>query len=72
VPQVGLTFESEVAAYSFYNSYARRIGFSIRKCHVKHRADGSLASKYMVCSNEGLKNSNQTHPRKKERASTRS
>jgi hypothetical protein len=73
VPRVGLTFESEDAAYNFYNSYARRVGFSIRKCHVKHRAsDGTLASKYMVCSNEGLKICNQTHLTKKERASTRS
>jgi hypothetical protein len=73
VPRVGLTFDSEGAAYNFCNSYARRIGFSIRKCHVKHRAsDGTLASKYMVCSNEGLKNCKQTHLIKKERASTRS
>jgi hypothetical protein len=73
VPRVGLTFESEDAAYNLYSSYARRIGFSIIKCHVKHRAsDGTLASKYMVCSNEGLKNCNQTHLTKKEHASTRS
>ncbi|TVU08181.1 hypothetical protein EJB05_41572, partial [Eragrostis curvula] len=72
VPKVGLTFESEDAAYKFYNSYARKTGFSVRKCHTKHRADGTLASKYMVCSNEGHKNSNPKKQPKKERASTRS
>ncbi|EEE57002.1 hypothetical protein OsJ_06752 [Oryza sativa Japonica Group] len=53
VPKVGMTFQSEDDAYNFYNSYARRVGFSVRKCHVNYRADGTLSSKYMVCSNEG-------------------
>uniref|UniRef100_A0A0D9WMZ8 Uncharacterized protein n=1 Tax=Leersia perrieri TaxID=77586 RepID=A0A0D9WMZ8_9ORYZ len=39
VPKLGMTFESEEATYNFYNLYARRVGFSIRKCHVKHRAE---------------------------------
>ncbi|KAL6628960.1 hypothetical protein ACP70R_028725 [Stipagrostis hirtigluma subsp. patula] len=65
VPKVGMAFETEEKAYDFYNSYARSVGFSIRKCHTKMRADGTLSSKYLVCSNEG-------QPAAKQRASTRS
>ncbi|KAL6888293.1 hypothetical protein ACP4OV_009319 [Aristida adscensionis] len=65
VPKVGMIFDTEKKAYDFYNSYARSVGFSIRKCHTKMRADGTLCSKYLVCSNEG-------QPAAKQRASTRS
>ncbi|CAD6204525.1 unnamed protein product [Miscanthus lutarioriparius] len=53
VPRVGMAFTSEEDAYRFYNAYARKVGFSIEKCHTKQRADGTLSSKYFVCSNEG-------------------
>ncbi|XP_062221242.1 protein FAR1-RELATED SEQUENCE 5-like [Phragmites australis] len=60
-----MTFDTEKEAYDFHNSYARSVGFSIRKCHTKMRADGTLCCKYFVCSNEG-------QPAAKQRASTRS
>lgn len=66
-----MTFDSEDDAYKFYNAYAGKVGFSIKKCHSKHRADGTLSSKYFICSNEGCKNSNPKNQPKKERASTR-
>jgi len=66
-----MTFTSEDDAYTFYNAYARKVGFSIRKCHTKHSADGTLSSKYFVCSNEGHKKTNPIYKPKKERASTR-
>ncbi|KAF0936065.1 hypothetical protein E2562_038522 [Oryza meyeriana var. granulata] len=73
VPKVGMTFNSENEAYDFYNSYARNVGFSIRKNHTKTRADGSLCSKYFLCSNEGQPVASTAQPgRKKKRASTRS
>jgi hypothetical protein len=30
-PHLEMEFESEVAAYEFYNEYSRRIGFGIRR-----------------------------------------
>ncbi|XP_012703729.1 protein FAR1-RELATED SEQUENCE 5-like [Setaria italica] len=53
VPEVGMAFESEDKAYEMYNTYASKIGFSIRKSHTKRRGDGTLCQKYLVCSNEG-------------------
>jgi zinc finger SWIM domain-containing protein 3 len=67
-----MTFKSENDAHCFYNSYAKTVGFSVRKCHGNKRANGTLRAKYFVCSSEGQKNSNSTHETKKERASTRS
>ena len=66
-----MIFTSEEEAYKFYNAYAGKVGFSIKKCHTKHTADGTLSSKYFVCSNEGHKNTNREYQPKKERASTR-
>ena len=66
-----MTFTSEEDAYRFYDAYARKVGFSIEKCHTKQRADGTLSSKYFVCSNKGQKNTNPKYQPKKERASTR-
>lgn len=72
IPNVGMTFKSEKDAYDFYNSYDGKIGFNIRKCHAKSRADKTLRGKHFVCSNEGQKSTHSTHETKKERASTRS
>nr|XP_034584243.1 protein FAR1-RELATED SEQUENCE 5-like [Setaria viridis] len=52
-PTVGMTFESEDQAYEMYNTYAGKVGFSIRKSKTKHRRDGSLCQKFIVCSNQG-------------------
>ncbi|KAG2558237.1 hypothetical protein PVAP13_2KG291600 [Panicum virgatum] len=52
-PIVGMTFESEEKAYEMYNTYARQVGFSIRKSKTKRRQDGSLYQKHLVCSSEG-------------------
>ena len=50
-----MTFQSEEKAYEFYSSYARTKGFSIRRIHKKHRADGTLCSRYFECTNETKK-----------------
>jgi hypothetical protein len=55
VPKVGMAFKSEEDAYEFYNEYAGKIGFSIRKSHSKLRPDKSVYQKHIVCSNEGGK-----------------
>lgn len=71
VPKVGMCFQSEEEAYTFYNLYAKGKGFSIRKCHKKVRADKTLSSKYFVCSKEGVKTNHPTHETVKEQATTR-
>ncbi|XP_044453000.1 uncharacterized protein [Triticum aestivum] len=53
VPEVGKTFESEKDAYDMYNTYAGKVGFSIRKNQTKHRHDGTIYQKRIVCSNQG-------------------
>jgi hypothetical protein len=52
-PKVGMTFQSEEEAYEMYNTYTGKVGLSIRKSKTKHRRDGSLCQKYIVCSNQG-------------------
>jgi len=39
-------------AYDMYNTYAGKVGFSIRKSRTKHRKDGSICHKQIVCSNQ--------------------
>lgn len=54
VPQVGMSFESEHDAYEMYNTYAGKVGFSVRRSTTKYRSsDGTIYQKYVVCSNEG-------------------
>ena len=52
-PKVGMTFQSEEEAYEMYNTYAGKVGFSIRKSWTKHRKDDSIYQKHIVCSNQG-------------------
>jgi len=53
IPEVGMTFQSEDEAYNMYNTYAGKVGFSVRKSKTKRRKDDSLSQKYMVCSSQG-------------------
>ena len=53
VPKVGMSFDSEQKAYDMYNTYAGKIGFSIRKSQTKRRQDRTIYQKYIVCSNQG-------------------
>jgi len=48
-----MAFQSGKKAFDMYNTYAVQVGFSIRKRHSKLRADGTLRKKYLVCSNQG-------------------
>ena len=45
VPEVGMAFDS----------YAGKVGFSIRKSHTKLREDKTISQKYIVCSNKGYR-----------------
>jgi len=55
-PQVGMEFESEDAAKTFYDEYARRLGFNIKTCETgRFRPDSAVSSRQFVCSKEGSK-----------------
>ena len=52
-PYEGMEFESEEAAKAFYNSYARRVGFSTRvSMSRRSRRDGARS---FVCAKEGFR-----------------
>ena len=55
VPEVGMAFDPEEKACEIYNTYAEKVGFSIRKSHSKLREDKTIYQKYIVCSNEGYR-----------------
>ncbi|XP_058094462.1 uncharacterized protein LOC131240331 isoform X2 [Magnolia sinica] len=55
-PHKDMEFESEAAAYYFYNTYARRMGFSIRTSKFyRSKKDGSIVNRRFVCSKEGFR-----------------
>lgn len=55
-PYEGMEFESEEAAKAFYNSYARRIGFSTRvSMSRRSRRDGAITQRSFVCAKEGFR-----------------
>lgn len=55
-PHEGMEFESEEAAKAFYNSYARRVGFSTRvSMSRRSRRDGAIIQRSFVCAKEGFR-----------------
>ncbi|KAK1575794.1 hypothetical protein Q3G72_008329 [Acer saccharum] len=68
-PKFGMEFDSEEIAYKFYNEYAGKIRFSIRKeVVVKNKRTGEVTSRIFVCSKEGFRSKNKRdsltkHPR---------
>lgn len=56
VLKVGTEFESDDHAYSFYNKYARLVGFSVRKDWVnRSKVHGLVVSRKYTCSKEGYR-----------------
>ncbi|XP_007031717.2 PREDICTED: protein FAR1-RELATED SEQUENCE 7 [Theobroma cacao] len=56
VPKLGMGFKSEDHAYEFYNTYAGRVGFSVRKDYVnRSKIDGAVASRRFTCFREGFR-----------------
>ncbi|KAI5667195.1 hypothetical protein M9H77_17048 [Catharanthus roseus] len=53
-PHVGMEFDSEDSAKSFYDEYARRVGFSTRVGHYS-RSSGMVTAREFLCSRDGLK-----------------
>ena len=55
-PRLDMIFESEVAAYKFYNEYSKRIGFGIRREYEnKSKKDGVLTSRRFTCYKQGTR-----------------
>eukprot|EP00268_Persea_americana_P046438 TRINITY_DN4784_c0_g3_i1.p1 TRINITY_DN4784_c0_g3~~TRINITY_DN4784_c0_g3_i1.p1 ORF type:complete len:958 (-),score=147.45 TRINITY_DN4784_c0_g3_i1:597-3470(-) len=55
-PYVGMEFDSDEAAKSFYNGYARCVGFSIRtSLRRRSRRDGTTIGMEFVCYKEGFR-----------------
>ncbi|KAJ0985812.1 hypothetical protein J5N97_004168 [Dioscorea zingiberensis] len=67
-PKVGMVFRSEDEAYEFYNEYAKRKGFSVRKGHIARRSDGSVQSRSYLCSKEGTRQKHSSYVTRKPRA----
>ncbi|GMH16313.1 hypothetical protein Nepgr_018154 [Nepenthes gracilis] len=66
-PYEGMDFESEEAAKAFYNSYARRIGFSTRVSSSRRsRRDGGIIQRSFVCAKEGFRNLNEKRTKNRE------
>ncbi|CAF2123379.1 unnamed protein product [Brassica napus] len=66
-PYEGLEFESEESAKAFYNSYARRIGFSTRVSSSRRsRRDGAIIQRQFVCAKEGFRNMNEKRTKDRE------
>ncbi|CAA2969377.1 FAR1-RELATED SEQUENCE 7-like isoform X1 [Olea europaea subsp. europaea] len=58
-PYVGMEFESEGAARSFYNDYARRIGFVVRIMQRRRsEIDGRTLARRLGCNKQGFSASN--------------
>ncbi|KAI3969131.1 hypothetical protein MKW92_024232 [Papaver armeniacum] len=72
-PFVGQCFLSEQEAYVFYQKYAIKHGFSIRKGSYKKDTDGDLKTRNFYCHREGFTKPKVVQPSKiqRNRASTR-
>lgn len=55
-PYVSTDFDSEDAAKTYYDEYARRMGFSSKACQVsRSQTDRTIFAREFVCGREGLK-----------------
>ncbi|XP_062098736.1 protein FAR1-RELATED SEQUENCE 5-like [Humulus lupulus] len=71
-PYEGMEFDSEQSARMFYNSYARRVGFSTRvSVYQRSRRDGSIICRQIVCSREGFRREASETRSKRQRTVTR-
>ncbi|XP_073121033.1 protein FAR1-RELATED SEQUENCE 5-like [Henckelia pumila] len=57
-----MKFESEKAAYNFYNDYARVVGFSIRRRNCHKDNDGNILDRTFCCSCQGVREKDKRDP----------
>ncbi|XP_062080846.1 protein FAR1-RELATED SEQUENCE 5-like [Humulus lupulus] len=55
IPKIDMEFVSEEEAYNFYNSYAFKDGFSIRRSKGQKDQDGRMIDRMFCCSCEGYR-----------------
>ncbi|XP_028052088.1 protein FAR1-RELATED SEQUENCE 5-like [Camellia sinensis] len=62
-PKLGMSFDSEQAAYDFYNTYGGKVGFSIKKLYVhKNKHTKEITSRTFVCYKEGTQGIDKRDP----------
>ncbi|XP_028113434.1 protein FAR1-RELATED SEQUENCE 5-like [Camellia sinensis] len=62
-PKLGMPFDSEQAAYDFYNTYGGKVGFSIRKAYAhKNKQTKETTSRTFVCYKEGTRGIDKRDP----------
>ncbi|KAI5341915.1 hypothetical protein L3X38_009790 [Prunus dulcis] len=61
---LGMSFDNEQEAYQYYNSYARSVGFSVRKLRVNKDKNGVIHKREFCCSCEDFYRK-KTTPKKK-------
>lgn len=67
VPKIGMEFDNDIDAYNFYNSYAKVIGFSVRKNHMsRNKKTGKVNRREFSCSWEGHYRKKNTPMKKRE------
>ncbi|XP_042497994.1 protein FAR1-RELATED SEQUENCE 5-like [Macadamia integrifolia] len=72
VPSIGKAFDSSEQAYDFYNWYAGKIGFRVRKGRSEKTRKGIVRQRTFECSKEGhRKVDNRTRNVRKSRPNTR-
>uniref|UniRef100_A0A2N9FI68 Protein FAR1-RELATED SEQUENCE n=1 Tax=Fagus sylvatica TaxID=28930 RepID=A0A2N9FI68_FAGSY len=59
VPEIGMSFSCEQEAHKFYQKYATKMGFKVRKGKVQRLSNGSLRKRYFFCSQEGFRSKKQ-------------
>nr|XP_027093545.1 protein FAR1-RELATED SEQUENCE 12-like [Coffea arabica] len=55
IPELGMEFNSEEDAYKFYNKYAFKMSFSVRKDYLNKDKDGVITSRRYSCCKKGVK-----------------
>ncbi|KAH7867302.1 hypothetical protein Vadar_031644 [Vaccinium darrowii] len=53
IPKVDMKFMTEEAAYQFYNAYAYKVGFSVRRSKEHKDKSGRIVTRIFCCSCEG-------------------
>ncbi|KAH6759982.1 hypothetical protein C2S52_009588 [Perilla frutescens var. hirtella] len=53
IPRIGMEFDSEDAAYNFYNEYAKVVGFGIRRHSVHFDRNGIVLERTFCCRSQG-------------------
>nr|GMC82091.1 protein FAR1-RELATED SEQUENCE 5-like [Ipomoea batatas] len=57
-PYIGQKFQTVEEGVEFYKAYAKAVGFDVRHSTMRKTRTGEVAIKYMVCSREDQRNSN--------------